>query len=306
MGNRKSMVTDAICDITDFYPSTIVQIRGATTLGKVRNASHYSYSIASIKSIRLETKSLHLQMIKHSQYDELNNVSVTNCLPIYVFTARDEELLFYGYIRKYLNINRVPVEIVCLLKRFRNIYNKNHIEIITFECRSTATIPKQYVLQSCGIFRDIASIKSDILSVDLRYFEYCTGPTLLHLLDFIGYHKGKPMEQISRPIRSVAMERIVSDAWDADWVNKHDKHTLFTLIELSLSLQCNDSLQLCIAKIATLLANKGKQQVKHICIDAQHNVNWFRRIQFYIDVKTGIDEYLQFEYLQDIGFKVRY
>eukprot|EP01083_Nonionella_stella_P100266 282544_1 len=300
MGNKNSLpvATNGICKIEDFAPNTIVQIRGDP------KQSH-SYSIASIKSIRSKANTLDLQLIKDAKRIQLNDIAIKRCLPIYAFTVRDEELLLCGYLRTYIgsDFNRMPRGVLSLVKRFRHIYDTDNIELVTdrlidnthdVEDRATAiaTIRKDYAFKHCGVLKDIASIKMDILSVDLRHFEYCTAESLRFLLEFMNYHGCTSMEPIAKPIRSVKMGRILADIWDADWVNSFTKHTIFTLIEMCLSLRSNDCLQVCIAKIATLFKGKSEREFKAICLDEEHNIDWFQRIQFYIDIKTGIDGYL--------------
>jgi len=42
-------------------------------------------------------------------------------------------------------------------------------------------------------------------------------------VEYLKHHNGKKPEEIAKPIRSVKMERIVSDPWDAEYINKMSK-----------------------------------------------------------------------------------
>lgn len=57
-----------------------------------------------------------------------------------------------------------------------------------------------------------------------------TGDILHHVMAYLSHHQGRKPEEIAKPIRSVKMERIVADQWDAHFVNRLNKKTIFQII----------------------------------------------------------------------------
>merc|ERR1719499_1257339 len=56
------------------------------------------------------------------------------------------------------------------------------------------------------------------------------GATLTLICNYLKHHKVKEPAEIAKPIRSVKMEKIVEDTWDARFVNELPKRSLFQLI----------------------------------------------------------------------------
>merc|ERR1719208_710997 len=56
------------------------------------------------------------------------------------------------------------------------------------------------------------------------------GEILELIVNYLKHHNGKKPEEIAEPIRSVKMERIVADKWDAEYINKMSKKTIFQVI----------------------------------------------------------------------------
>eukprot|EP01084_Bolivina_argentea_P078412 142272_1 len=77
------------------------------------------------------------------------------------------------------------------------------------------------------------------------------------IVTYLCHHNGLKPEEIAKPIRSVKMERIVSDKWDADYINKMDKKTIFQVILGANYLDLPSLLHLGCAKIATLIKGKS-------------------------------------------------
>merc|ERR1719203_1269936 len=53
------------------------------------------------------------------------------------------------------------------------------------------------------------------------------GDTLSHVVDYLKHHKGKEPDPLPCPVRSIHMSQIVSDKWDATWIDAFDKKTIF-------------------------------------------------------------------------------
>merc|ERR1712048_671760 len=97
-----------------------------------------------------------------------------------------------------------------------------------------------------------------------------TKPDILEaVLTYLAHHKGVEPEPIAKPIRSVKMERICADRWDANFMNSFNKKTLFQII-LAVKpedLDIQSLLHLGCAKIATLIKGKSPEEIRDILAD---------------------------------------
>ena len=93
------------------------------------------------------------------------------------------------------------------------------------------------------------------------------GDILELIVNYLKHHNGKKPEEIAKPIRSVKMERIVADKWDADYINKMNKKTIFQVILGANYMDLPSLLHLGCAKIATLIKGKSPEEIKNILAD---------------------------------------
>merc|ERR1719229_155345 len=93
------------------------------------------------------------------------------------------------------------------------------------------------------------------------------GDILELIVTYLKHHNGKKPEEIAKPIRSVKMERIVADKWDADYINKMNKKTIFQVILGANYMDLPSLLHLGCAKIATLIKGKSPEEIKNILAD---------------------------------------
>lgn len=92
--------------------------------------------------------------------------------------------------------------------------------------------------------------------------------TILELIvEYLKHHNGKVPEEIAKPIRSVKMERIVADKWDAQFINSMSKKTIFQVILGANYMDLPSLLHLGCAKIATLIKGKSPEEIKNILAD---------------------------------------
>jgi len=96
---------------------------------------------------------------------------------------------------------------------------------------------------------EIKKVSSDILELIVEY--------LLH-------HRGKVPAEIAKPIRSVKMEKIVEDEWDAKFINSQSKRTIFQIILGANYMDIKSLLHLGCAKIATMIKGKSPEEIKKI------------------------------------------
>ena len=90
------------------------------------------------------------------------------------------------------------------------------------------------------------------------------GDTLSLIVKYLEHHEGKEPAEIAKPIRSVKMEKIVEDTWDADFINGLQKRALFQLILGANYMDCKSLLHLGCAKVATMIKGKSPEEIKQI------------------------------------------
>eukprot|EP01083_Nonionella_stella_P226338 803929_1 len=73
------------------------------------------------------------------------------------------------------------------------------------------------------------------------------------IVTYLKHNNGKKPEEIAKPIRSVKMESIVADKWDADYINRMDKKTIFKVILGANYKYLTSLLHLVCAKISNLI-----------------------------------------------------
>jgi len=88
--------------------------------------------------------------------------------------------------------------------------------------------------------------------------------TLSLIVEYLRHHQGKEPAEIAKPIRSVKMEKIVEDPWDAEFINKQPKRQLFQLILGANYMDCKSLLHLGCAKVATMIKGKSPEEIKQI------------------------------------------
>eukprot|EP01084_Bolivina_argentea_P110636 197500_1 len=76
--------------------------------------------------------------------------------------------------------------------------------------------------------------------------------TLGYVLEYLQHHNGKEPDPLPCPVRSIHMSRIVTDQWDAIWIDAFDKKTIFEIILAANYMDIKSLLHLGCAKIATL------------------------------------------------------
>lgn len=82
------------------------------------------------------------------------------------------------------------------------------------------------------------------------------------IVEFMEYHENIKFTEVEKPIKSTNIRELVSD-WDADFINI-DKIMLFDLLQASNYLDIKELLDLCCAKIATMIKGKTKTQLEQI------------------------------------------
>merc|ERR1712087_947944 len=88
--------------------------------------------------------------------------------------------------------------------------------------------------------------------------------TLSHVIDYLKHHKGAEPDALPCPVRSIHMAQIVSDKWDATWIDAFDKKTIFEVILAANYMDIKSLMHLGCAKIATLIKQLDQKEINRI------------------------------------------
>merc|ERR1712039_782135 len=80
----------------------------------------------------------------------------------------------------------------------------------------------------------------------------------------MGASQGQRAGSIAVPFRSIHMAQIVSDKWDATWIDAFDKKTIFEIILAANYMDIKSLLHLGCAKIATLIKQLDQKEINRI------------------------------------------
>ncbi len=92
----------------------------------------------------------------------------------------------------------------------------------------------------------LLNVKSAILN---KVVEYCN------------YHKEVPAEEITKPLRSANLAECNVSEWDIEYVNI-EKEILFELILAANYMDIKPLLDLCCAKVASMIRGKTVEQIR--------------------------------------------
>jgi len=89
-----------------------------------------------------------------------------------------------------------------------------------------------------------------------------TSDVMKKIVEFMKYHEHVEMPEIQKPIQHTNMKYLTTE-WDADFINV-DNDLLFKLLSIANYLDIKPLLNLCSAKIATMIKGKTRQQIQEI------------------------------------------
>jgi S-phase kinase-associated protein 1 len=121
-------------------------------------------------------------------------------------------------------------------------------------------IKRDFARQS-KLVANILEGDSDATEIQVKQVD---GQTLQLIVKYLKHHRGKEPAEIAKPIRSVKMEKIVEDTWDAEYINALPKRSLFQLILGANYMDCKSLLHLGCAKVATMIKGKSPEEIKQI------------------------------------------
>merc|ERR1719150_3318744 len=99
----------------------------------------------------------------------------------------------------------------------------------------------------CNLVKSILEGDQEVKRIEIKKV---TADILEMVVRYLDHHKGKIPAEIAKPIRSVKMEKIVEDEWDASYINKMPKKTIFQVILAANYMDIKSLLHLGCAKIA--------------------------------------------------------
>jgi len=134
--------------------------------------------------------------------------------------------------------------------------------------------PQKFVInkkaaEMCKLVRSI--LEGDRLAKEIP-IKKVKGDILALIVEYLKHHNGKVPAEIAKPIRSVKMEKIVEDKWDADFINNMSKKVIFQVILGANYMDVPSLLHLGCAKIATLIKGKSPDEIKQILSDDSDKV----------------------------------
>jgi len=100
---------------------------------------------------------------------------------------------------------------------------------------------------------------ADATSIEIRQVP---PETLEHVITYLKHHKGKEPDPLPCPVRSIHMAQIVSDKWDATWIDAFDKKTIFEIILAANYMDIKSLLDLTCAKVASMIKGKTPEQIR--------------------------------------------
>merc|ERR1711964_326629 len=116
----------------------------------------------------------------------------------------------------------------------------------------------------CNLVKAIIEGDKTATEVEIKKVK---GPILKLVVDYLKHHDGKVPAEIKKPIQSIKMEKVVEDAWDAEFINKQSKKVIFQIILGANYMDIKSLLHLGCAKIATLIKGKSPEEIKKILGD---------------------------------------
>jgi len=113
----------------------------------------------------------------------------------------------------------------------------------------------------CNLVKSIIEGDSEAKTIEIKKV---STEILKLIVDYLKHHKGKIPADIAKPIRSVKMEKIVEDEWDAKFINSQTKRNIFQIILGANYMDIKSLLHLGCAKIATMIKGKSPEEIKKI------------------------------------------
>ena len=140
------------------------------------------------------------------------------------------------------------------------------VETTTISLVSSGDEPRKFTIEKS--FAQMSKLVANIIEGDQEatqiQVKQVDGDTLELIVNYLKHHKGQEPAEIAKPIRSVKMEKIVEDNWDAEFIVGLKKRQLFQLILGANYMDCKALLHLGCARVATMIKGKSPEEIKQI------------------------------------------
>ena len=113
----------------------------------------------------------------------------------------------------------------------------------------------------CTFISDMMEMDNDleIPEIPLNY----DGETLLLLIEYCQKHTANPsLKPISRPLKQELKDEVLS--WEFEFIDKMKFDTVSKLLEAAMYMHMNNLIQLCSAKIASMMKGKKTAEIREI------------------------------------------
>jgi len=121
----------------------------------------------------------------------------------------------------------------------------------------------------CNLVKSIIEGDADAKTIEIKKV---STNILNFITEYLLHHKGTVPAEIAKPIRSVKMEKIVEDEWDAKFINNKSKRDIFQIILGANYMDIKSLLHLGCAKIATMIKGKSPEEIKKILSEEDDEV----------------------------------
>eukprot|EP00933_Yihiella_yeosuensis_P055125 TRINITY_DN53802_c0_g1_i1.p1 TRINITY_DN53802_c0_g1~~TRINITY_DN53802_c0_g1_i1.p1 ORF type:complete len:179 (+),score=26.99 TRINITY_DN53802_c0_g1_i1:22-537(+) len=118
------------------------------------------------------------------------------------------------------------------------------------------TVSRRVALMS-ELIRTIVDGDSSSTEIPLPHVK---GSILHKVVLYMKYHADNPAKEIEKPLKSPIMSEVV-EQWDADFIDV-EQEQLFDLVLAASYLHIKSLLDLCCAKVASILKNKTAEQIR--------------------------------------------
>jgi len=165
------------------------------------------------------------------------------------------DLIVRGYVkRNYDSEAQFENKVILLIAEFY------HSEFIL--------IPRRCALLSSVIRAKMDSVPMSAAAIDLNDDLEEDKKFPWHLMQnvfrYLAHHNGKEPDPLPCPVRSIHMAQIVSDEWDATFIDDFEKKEVFEIILCANALKIQSLVHLGAAKIATLIKQLDQREINRI------------------------------------------
>lgn len=242
----------------------------AESLGSdVIKPQNISESTASIESDdKLDDKILNdpLTLLSTEQHNKLKQDGY--CMIDDPSNNKEIELIVCGYVRENYNGNQMEQYVIKEMVYFYGTQWNSQLFIELICTKPTAQhflVPRRN-LKLSAILNDKMNEENEENDGITNKIELNDIPcdTLHFVLRYLGHHRGIIPGALPCPVRSIHMTQIVSDQWDAQYIDPLEKKVIFEIIIVANNLQIEPLKQLGCAKIATLIKQMDQSEINRI------------------------------------------